>query len=229
VRTFRMTRDDAERARARLELALRDYRVDFLPPRSQVERAAFPSMVGLYWDLTGPPTGLPPRQEVFATHLYGLAGVKDPAGVRARAYKAWASLVRQHHFELVLRGRFPLVLRGHDLDLDGLDFVLIEMGSAYGLSLSVETAPARSWASVKRRRHPLPSGLPVRELYLDLDDALSLPTAPKALLLHRPAQIHDVESWIADVQAERRAALLAELGVEAKYRHEHGGAHSESC
>jgi hypothetical protein len=210
MKTCRIMPSDAERARARLEAALGGYRVDFLPAHPKVERALFPSLVGLYWDLTGPLTALPPTQEVFATHLYSLAGIADPAGVRARAYKAWAALVRQHHFELVLRAHFPLVLRAELLDLEGLDFVVIESGCAYGLALSVKTGPAHDWAAVKRQRHPVPPGLPVRELYLDLDDCLSLPTSPKPLALHRPEQVQEVEAWIAAVQAERRAALLAE-------------------
>src|SRR3954464_7882509 len=101
-RAWRIPPGDAERARSRLEQGLQSYRVEFLPARPGVERAAFPSLVGLYWDLTGPLGALPPTQEVFATHVYSLAGLGDPAGVRARAYKAWTALVRQHHFELVL-------------------------------------------------------------------------------------------------------------------------------
>jgi hypothetical protein len=209
MKATRMTPADAARARERLEAALAGYRVDFLPPSPAVERAAFPSLVGLYWDLTGPLDALPATQEAFATHLYSLAGIRDPAGVRARAYKAWAALVRQHHFELVLRAHFPLVLRAELLDLEGLDFVLIEQGCAYGLTLSVQTAPAHHWAAVKRRRHPLPAGLPVHSLYLDLEDCLRLPTAPKELALHRPEQVREVRAWIAEVEGERRTALLS--------------------
>src|SRR5438046_10457972 len=106
-----MTASDAVRARNALEEALKSYRVEFLPPSPQVERTLFPSLIGLYWDLTGPLDGLPPSQEAFATHLYDLAGVRDPAGVRARAFKAWTAFVRQHHFELQLREQFPLGLR----------------------------------------------------------------------------------------------------------------------
>src|SRR5690242_2227915 len=106
MRASSLTPADAERARLRLEAALRGYRVDFLPANPRVERAVFPSMVGIYWDLTGPLGALPPSQEVFATHVYQRAGIADPPGVRARAYKAWAAFVRQHHFELALRARF---------------------------------------------------------------------------------------------------------------------------
>jgi hypothetical protein len=208
-----MTPADATRARQALEAALHGYRVEFLPSRPQVERTLFPSLVGLYWDLTGPLDALPPAQEVFAIHLYQLAGVRDPAGVRARAYKAWAAFVRQHHFELVLREHFPLVLRAQALDLEGFDFVLIEQGSAYALALSVQTASAQEWATVKRRRHPLPAGLPLRELYLDQDDCLLLPTQPRSLALHRPEQIQEVEDWIVAVQHERRAELLLPDGT----------------
>jgi hypothetical protein len=208
-----MTFRDAERARLRLEAALCSYRVEFLPANPRVERAAFPSLVGIYWDLTGPLGGLPPTQEVFATHVFQRVGIADPQGVRARAYKAWAAFVRQHHFELALRAHFPLVLRAHALDQAGLDFVLVDDGEAFGLALSVQTGAARDWAKVKQRRHPLPAGLPLLELYLDLDTCPTLPTGPKPLALHPLEQVDEVEDWIAALRAERRAALLAALAA----------------
>ena len=210
MKAIRMTAGDAGRARLRLEEALAQYRVEFLPQHPKVEKAQFPSLIDLYWDLTGPLSAPPPTQEVFATHVYSLAGIPDPGGVRARAYKAWAAFVRQHHFELVLRAHFPLVLRGQMLDLEGLDFVLVEDGCAYALALSVRTGAAQEWAAVKRRRHPLPYGLPLRELSLDLDDCLSLPTAPRALALHRPEQVDEVRNWIREVAAQRREAMLSD-------------------
>ena len=68
----------------------------------------------------------------------------------ARAARAFPSLVRQHHFEYLLRVRFQWVLRSDELDLSGLDFLILRNGRGYGVGLSTETEVARRWRGVKR-------------------------------------------------------------------------------
>src|SRR4051794_29875209 len=139
-----MTPEVARAARLQLETVLAGYRLSFPRARDpRVEWAAFPSMIGLYWDLVSADTrGLPPTQSAFGSAVASRLSHLPGEPVRARAHRAYPAFIRQHHFELVLREQFPLVLRGHALDLAGLDFLIIDSGSAYGLALSVDTTLA---------------------------------------------------------------------------------------
>jgi hypothetical protein len=206
---------DAIEARTRrmyLELALPDYPLAFDPLRDPaVERARFPALIGLYWGLVGP-DGLPPRQGAFmqavADHE-SLAELPREA-VIARAGRTYPSLVRQHHFELLLRERFPFVLRGHQLDLAGLDFLLFRGNRGYGVGLSVETAAGRAWHDVKDTRHGvLP--VPVLDLYAE-PDAYRI----GRFWLHPAEDVDRVEAFIE--REEGRVFEYAEFALDEVYR-----------
>ena len=195
-----------------LELALPDYPLAFDPRRDPaVERARFPSMIELYWGLVGPDS-LPPRQGMFMAAVAAhetLAGLPRDA-VMARAGRTYPSLVRQHHFEFLLRERFPFVLRGHELDLAGLDFLLFRGNRGYGVGLSVETDVGHTWHTVKDRRHgELP--IPVLDLYAD-------PEAYRVgrFWLHPPEDVARVEAFIE--REEARVFEYAEFALDDVYK-----------
>jgi hypothetical protein len=116
-------------------------------------------MIDIYWSLVE--DGLPPPQEKFAQVVADQLPQLPRTAVMARALRTYPAFVRQHHFELLLRDQFDLVLRGHVLDMRGLDFLIIQNGRAYGLGLSVDTQAARDWAEVKLRRNPPVRGIPI--------------------------------------------------------------------
>jgi hypothetical protein len=188
-----MSPETARAARLQLEAALTVYRLTFPKVRDpRVEWAAFPSMIGIYWEMVDANIrGLPPAQSDFgkavATRLPQLRG----DAVKARAHRAYPAFVRQHHFELILRETFPLVLRGHALDLAGLDFLIIDGGAAYGLAFSVDTALAHEWVQRKQHRHVSLSDIPILELYVDEDRHRVGP-----FWLHHPDQIEEVNAFI---------------------------------
>lgn len=182
----------ARAARRWLERALVEYELAFPKLRDpRVEHAAFPPMIGLYWDLVEANGGLPPRQATFGTAVSAQLPELPARPVVARACRAYSAYVRQHHFELVLRERFPLVLRGHALDVVGLDFLIIQGGGAYGLALSVETTAARGWARRKERRHDPMSAVPVLDLYVEPDRYIV-----GQFWLHHPDQAEEVQAFI---------------------------------
>jgi hypothetical protein len=149
-------------------------------------------MVGLYWDaIEADPRGLPPTQATFGDAVAARLPHLPGDAVKARAHRAYPAFVRQHHFELVLRETFPLVLRGHALDLAGLDFLIIDGGAAYGLALSVDTALAHEWVQRKQHRHVSLSDIPVLELYADEDHH-----RVGSFWLHHPDQIEEVSAFI---------------------------------
>jgi hypothetical protein len=188
-----MAPETARAARFRLEAVLASYRLSFPKVRDpRVEWAAFPSMIGLYWGLVeADARGMPPTQAAFADAVAGRLPRLPGDAVKARAHRTYPAFVRQHHFELVLRERFPLVLRGHVLDLAGLDFLIIDSGSAYGLALSVDTTTAHEWVQRKQHRHaPMPD-IPILELYADEDVHRA-----GAIWLHHPNQVEEVSAFI---------------------------------
>lgn len=209
-----MNRAAAHFHRLELERVLPIYPLAFSPLRERaVEQAQFPSMVEIYWELVDA-TEHPPLQEQFATAVAermaaeGLARHIPREAVLARAGRTYASLIRQHHFEYVLRSRFPWVYRGHQLDMAGIDFLVLENGRGYGVGLSVETEQGHLWHAVKERRHAdLP--VPVIDLY----------AAPGQYMvgrfwLHPPSDVDKVVAFIAEEEA--RVVAQAQLVEQAQ-------------
>src|SRR3954452_21955476 len=126
-----------------------------------VEWAAFPSMVGIYWGLVR--NALPPPQLEFAAVVADTMGQPEHPAIMARACRAYPSFVRQHHAELLLRERFPIVVHDENLDHAGVDILVVELGCAVGRALMVNTPGARTWGEEKQHRHPDPPGLPILE------------------------------------------------------------------
>ena len=115
-------RDDNLTPRERFERAIERYPLRFEPVRDPaVENHKFPPMIDLYWSLVE--DDLPPQQEVFARCVAARLPHLSLIPVVARAYRTYPAFVRQHHFGLLLREQCDLVLRGHVLDMRGLDFL----------------------------------------------------------------------------------------------------------
>jgi hypothetical protein len=172
-----------------------------------VEYAAFPPLVSIYWQLAG--AGVPPTQQRFADEIVGIVSQIAPTlpapAVAARACRAYPSLVRQQHAEFWLRDSFDLVVRQDRLDFDGVDFLLVDQGEAFGLGLSVNTERAHAWQAVKRRRHPLPVGLPI------LDIAPTPDYRVGAFWLHAPTQVEEIQAFITRERAGRQWAAWLQL------------------
>jgi hypothetical protein len=192
-----MDRVEAHRRLINLEGALLGRSLAFSPVRDPtVEQARFPNLVARYSAMIDH-NGVPPTQRDFAR-----AVAEDPLvrklpreAVLARAARAFPSLVRQHHFEYLLRTRFPWVLRGDELDLAGLDFLILRDGRGYGVGLSTESEEGHRWHAVKAERHgELP--VPVLDLYVEAGAY-----RVGDFWLHPPEDVDRVEAFIAHQQA----------------------------
>ncbi|HEX5415424.1 MAG TPA: hypothetical protein VFZ25_07145 [Chloroflexota bacterium] len=181
---------DAQQARLQLEERLATLTLSFPSNRSATwEYAQFPNMAAIYWNLAR--TSIVPEQDVFVQAVAALLDQGDNPDVLARAARTYPALVRQHHFALVLKEHFPLVVRSEELDLHGVDILVVEDGRAYGVALSVETASAHDWQRIKNRRHPPPPGLPILWLYARPDGYRVGP-----FWLHPPKQAEEVRAFI---------------------------------
>lgn len=187
------------------------YSLTFSPLRDpSVEHARLPSMVGLYWHLADSMEA-PPTQLTFSEAVADAASYLSPrSAVLARAQRAYPALVRQHHFEFVLRDRFRYVYRSRELDMSGFDFLILDDGRAYGVGLSVNTQAATDWQIVKRARHAT-APIPVLELYAD-------PEAHRAgrFWLHSAGDIEQIEAFIE--REKTRLINDAGLAVDQVYR-----------
>lgn len=164
--------------------------LSFPPLRSdRWENAAFPNMAAIYWSLAR--TSIVPEQDVFAQSVAALMDQGDNPSVIARACRAYPALVRQHHFALVLKEHFSLVVRSEELDLHGVDLLVVDRGRAYGVALSVQTEAAHAWQAVKQRRHPDPPDLPVLYLYARPDGFRI-----GRFWLHPPEQVREVRAFM---------------------------------
>jgi hypothetical protein len=202
-----LDRAEAQRRLINLEAALGARSLAFSPVRDPAaEQARFPGMVAIYWGLVDG-NGCPPTQRDFARAVADdplVSGLPRQA-VLARAARTYPSLVRQHHFEYLLRARFRWVFRGDDLDMAGIDFLVLEGGRGYGVGLSTETEDGRRWHEVKDTRHgALP--VPLIDLYAEPDRYVI-----GDFWLHPPEDVDLVEAFIARQQAavfeEARAAF----------------------
>jgi hypothetical protein len=191
---------EAHEARLQLEERLATLPLTFPPNRSTTwEWAQFPNMAAIYWNLAR--TSIVPEQSVFARAVAALMDQGNNPAVLARAARAYPALVRQHHFALILKEHYPLVIRSEELDLHGVDLLVVDEGLAFGIALSVQTTTAHRWQDVKQRRHPDPPGLPVLYLY-----AAVTGYRIGEFWLHHPDQVEEVWAFISQEKAKRAKA-----------------------
>ena len=210
----------AEAEAKRIEDSLSDlarYTLDFPDVRlPEVENARFPSLVGIYWSLAA--SGEPPTPTLFADEVARALAREsgkslDPAGVRARAARAYPSLVRQQHFEALLRRRYSATHHSESLDHLGIDIAVVDEGLVVGLRLAYDSAAARLWRERKERRHPLPSGLPCLDLFARAGEL-----GVGEFWLHHRTQVGEVERFFESTRARLAADPVAASRAEAASR-----------
>lgn len=201
---------------AQFEGIIAGYALSFSSVRDPaVEQARLPSMVRLYWHLADAQNA-PPRQIEFAEALADCMPHLPRGGVLARAQRTYSSVVRQHHFWLMLQERFPYAYQSPRLDMDGFDFLILEDGRAYGIGLSTATDAALEWQAIKRRRHVAPP-IPVLDLYVDRDTCREV----GRFWLHPSSDIEQIEAWIdreKTRQFDEAAPLLDEVYRQSERR-----------
>ena len=207
----------AEAEAKRIEDRLSDlahYTLDFSDVRlAAVEWARFPSLVGIYWALAA--AGDPPTPDAYveevARALARLGGGQlDPEAVRARALRAYPSLVRQQHFEALLRRRFPDTYHSEALDHLGIDVAVRDQGLVVGLRLAYDSAASRVWRARKESRHPVPAGLPSLDLYARAGEL-----GVGEFWLHHRTQVAEVERFFAETRARLAEDPAAARAAEA--------------
>ena len=82
-------------------------------------------------------------------------GANGLPAVMARVYRAYPSLVREHHGLLLLRDTeaFEWVLTDTRLDAAGVDYLVIYQGRAFGVHAYLATERGRAFREAKRSRH----------------------------------------------------------------------------
>ena len=166
------------------------------PKARTSEWERFPSMVGIYRSLARLDV---PTQCTFAEKVASEMNRCGDLGVVARASRTYPSLVRQHHFLLVLREHFDLVVWDEDTDQCGVDLLVIDQAEAYGVALSTQTANARFWHGVKQERHMRPP-IPTLDLWAEPNRYRVGP-----FWLHHPEQVEEVTAFVEHTRARKAA------------------------
>lgn len=83
------------------------------------------------------------------------SGANAVPAVMARVYRAYPSLVREHHLLLLLRdaGPFDWVLTDSKLDAAGVDYLVVWEGRAFGVHAYLATERGKAFREAKRSRH----------------------------------------------------------------------------
>jgi len=146
----------------RFERTISRYTLEHGPRDPGVEGMLFPPLVGAY-RAACPAPGIAPTQRAYADRVLRLVlAAHDPYlprpdddAVRARAGRAYISLVVQHHAHLVLVDTFGAAAWDDDLDMRyGVDLVAIGNDAvAVGLALRAPTERSRSLAARKAQRY----------------------------------------------------------------------------
>jgi hypothetical protein len=210
--------DPSARGWQRLEHQLARYTLTSGPSDPAVEALRFPGLVNAYRATCPAPDAAPVQAayEDWVQHLLAKDWDRgrlppDWAAVRARAGRAYISLVVQHHAYLVLQESFGAVAWDDDLDMRyGVDLVVIGDGAvAVGLALRAPTPRSREQAARKVRSY---GALPFSVHTLEVE-----PHAYTAgpFWLYRPEVLRLVVTdalaahWAAKARALEAAADLA--------------------
>lgn len=160
---------ESHRKRLRIEQVTARWHLSYRSARSkQVNEHQFPDVVQRYRQHFDGRT-FPSQPDAFLRSLTTEVLRSRPdlprEDVRARATMFLASLVRQHHFSLLLQEHLDLVIWNDQLDREyGVDLLVIHEGRTFGLALSVSGYRSRAWQERKRYRHPPPESLPICQI-----------------------------------------------------------------
>lgn len=180
----------------------------------KADRARMPDLVDIYRDLSDRRIEVVPDPMVFANRVADEGARADPGAwprnhLMARALITWPSLVRQHHFLLVLRTRYPEDIEAAYwfpwLDHHGIDILAVYQPYAFGLALSLDTDRARFYAAVKQSRHPDLKGILISRIEVNAERHRSLRMANGALLWLHP--IEDAELVAGTMRSIRIQAV----------------------
>jgi hypothetical protein len=205
-------------------------------------QARMPDMVKIYRDIAGH-IDTPANPAAFCNRVANEAEHDDPRAwprdqLVRRALITWASLIRQHHFLLVLRTRYTEDIQAAYwfpwLDHNGIDILAVYEPFAFGIALSLDTDNARFWAeSVKAIRHPPLKGIKIARFEVDSQRNCPLRMANGAMLWLHPAEdaiivastmralrIHTVD--VAFLNAAEERTLVNDLKARGVLRHKYG-------
>lgn len=127
--------------------------------RKAVENGKMP-MLAEHFDRYGPFVSQEQFwQTYFAEHEPFLTAFADTAELmaacRARAYRAYPSLMREHHLYLNVRDRgdYEWVERNSRLDMAGVDLLIIANAQAFGVHAYVDSVESNYFRARKQRRY----------------------------------------------------------------------------
>jgi len=130
----------------------------------EAENKSLPTMLNTFRKLIK--NGIPPTQDEFVSEFKKLNPDITLKGLNSRLWKAYLSFVREYHLGLLLKKHFNKVIYKEEIDISGIDYIIIYKRHAFNIHAFIDTDNSRFWRSVKDTRHTF-SGTHI-DLPLDL-------------------------------------------------------------
>lgn len=141
--------------RTEFERQLKDIPLSFVQLRGHAERRWLPSFLETYLELVEQTPEVVPTQEDYIQYYWTRWEMEPTMGVEARARRAYASIVREHHLGYLLNEHFTVLEHDQWVDRkDGVDYVVDYMGAVYLVHAFVDSPMSRYYREKKATRHP---------------------------------------------------------------------------
>lgn len=135
-----------------LEEVLKKYKISKPKYKNEeVESKSLPSMLHTFRSLIS--SGIPPTQEEFIQVFKNSNPDLKLRGIISRLKRAYLSFVREYHLGLLLDDYFDNVIYDEDLDIAGIDYVVVYKDIKFNIHAFVDTRSGRYWRLVKNHRH----------------------------------------------------------------------------
>lgn len=156
--------------RLQFENNIKDYPLVFLKSKTaKVEHSKLHSFVDVYNELFGH-YARPPSMAEYTQYYFKVAGIEYDEGIDARARRAYASIVREHHARLLLAEYFDEVKYDPAQDKrNGIDATVVVDGVDYHIHLMLDTYRSNVFRNQKQTKHEFGNHI---ELKLKMDEAV---------------------------------------------------------
>jgi len=158
---------------------------------TEAENKSLPTMLNTFRKLIK--DGIPPTQDEFIQTFKSENYNINIHGLTSRLKRAYLSFVREYHLGLLLNKHFNKVIYKEELDISGIDYVVIYKNYKFNIHAFIDTNNSRYWRSIKDSRHVFSGN------HLDLPLNLSKGKRVGKFILYTDNHIYKLRSKMEEV------------------------------
>lgn len=147
-----MNKEEIDKKLSDLEAIIATYKIS--KPRvtsSEAENKSLPSMLNIFRGLIK--NGIPPTQDDFIKGFKTNNPEITVSGLTSRLKRAYLSFVREYHLGLLLKKIFNIVIYKEELDISGIDYIIMYKGHRFNIHAFIDTKNSLYWRGIKNGRH----------------------------------------------------------------------------